>query len=46
VDAGIKQSPWPITLGSNTIGNFLFLSEVDEHVDYDAAMASGTRLDD
>jgi hypothetical protein len=28
------------------MGNFLFLSEVDEHVDYDAAMASGTRLDE
>ena len=41
---GIKSSPWPITWGSNTIGNFLFLSEVDEHVDYDAAMASGKNL--
>ena len=41
---GIKSSPWPITWGSNTIGNFLFLSEVDENVDYDAAMASGKNL--
>ncbi len=41
---GIKSSPWPITWGSNTIGNFLFLSEVDEHVDYDAAIASGKNL--
>ncbi|MBY0290094.1 MAG: hypothetical protein K2X52_23570 [Mycobacteriaceae bacterium] len=41
---GIKSSPWPITWGSNSIGNFLFLSEVDEHVDYRTAMASGKNL--
>jgi hypothetical protein len=41
---GIKSSPWPIHWGSNSIGNILFLAEVDEHVDYDAAMASGKNL--
>lgn len=41
---GIKSSPWPIHWGSNSIGNILFLDEVDEHVDYDTAMASGKNL--
>jgi len=30
---GINSSPWPIHGGSNSIGNILFLDEVDEHVD-------------
>ncbi|MFI5509410.1 hypothetical protein ACIA48_18240 [Mycobacterium sp. NPDC051804] len=41
---GIKSSPWPIHWGSNSIFNILFLDEVDEHVDYAAAMASGRHL--
>ena len=40
----IKSSPWPITWGSNSVTNILFLDEVDEHVDYDSAMASGKNL--
>jgi membrane-associated phospholipid phosphatase len=40
----IKSGPWPIHWGSNSIGNILFLDEVDEHVDYDTAMASGKNL--
>jgi hypothetical protein len=41
---GIKSSPWPIHWGGNSIGNILFLDEVDELVDYDTAMASGKNL--
>jgi hypothetical protein len=41
---GIKSSPWPISWGGNSIGNMLFLSDMDENVDYDTAMASGGNL--
>jgi hypothetical protein len=38
---GIKPNPLPIQWGEPNIGNILFLDELDEHVDYAAAMASG-----
>lgn len=38
---GIKPNPLPIQWGEPNIGNILFLDELDEHVDYTAAMASG-----
>lgn len=41
---GIKSSPWPIIWGDTSIGNILFLSGLDENVDYDTAMASGRNL--
>jgi hypothetical protein len=41
---GITPRPWPIHWGSNSIANILFLDELDEHVDYDDAMASGKNV--
>jgi hypothetical protein len=41
---GIKSSPWPIIWGGNSIGNIVFLSNMDENVDYDTAMAAGRNL--
>jgi hypothetical protein len=41
---GIKSSPWPILWGGNSIDNIVFLSDMDENVDYDTAMASGKNL--
>jgi hypothetical protein len=41
---GIKSSPWPIIWGDTSIANILFLSDLDENVDYDTAMTSGRNL--
>ena len=44
VDPGHQTEPVANPLGQQQLANILFLDEVDEHVDYDAAMASGKNL--
>jgi hypothetical protein len=38
---GIKSDPWDIEWGHGSIGDVVLLRGIDEHVDYETALAQG-----